>query len=267
MPSFVVDIPDGQLYGVEAGHGAPVIFLHAGVCDHRMWQFQIDDLSADIRAIAYDRRGFGQSFSKDVEFDDVDDLLVVMDTLKLEKAILVGCSMGGGVALEFALRFPDRVAGLFLVASSMRGAPVPAATAQEDAIEAEYERIEAAADDKALNQFEADVWLEGVGQKSGRVAPELRALFLEMNGTQISHPHPGRHVQRSPYFERLGEIDVPTLLLAGTYDFSYYRHVNEMAAERISDSVNHMIEGSAHLPNMDNVDQFNALLSDFLAQF
>jgi pimeloyl-ACP methyl ester carboxylesterase len=267
LSEYSIDVLNASFHVHEQGQGLPVIFLHAGVCDQRMWYHQLSNLSDDVRGIAYDRRGFGQTSSATGTYDDKDDLIALMDQLKIERAVMVGCSMGGGLAIEAALACPDRVSGLFLVASSMRGAPIPPQTELEDQLDEQYEALEQAEDPDALNQFEADLWLEGVGQKAGRTGEANRALFLEMNARHMQLDEGLEHSHRKPFFDRLSEIKVPTLLLAGALDFSYYRITNAKAAELIAGAEEHVFDNSAHLPSMDNPERFNKLLSDFLAQY
>src|SRR5690606_2132072 len=102
--------------------GIPVIFLHAGVCDHRMWASQIEAVAAaGYRAIAYTRRGFGDAQSPDEPFSHLDDLEALLTISGIHAAVLVGCSMGGGLAIDFALRHPGRTVGLVLSGTAITG--------------------------------------------------------------------------------------------------------------------------------------------------
>ena len=86
------------------GRGDPIVFLHAAVCDSRMWRVQLDAIGASHRAIAYDRRGFGETRAEKEDFSSVADLLAVIGAAgNGAPAILVGCSQGGRVALDAAL--------------------------------------------------------------------------------------------------------------------------------------------------------------------
>ncbi|MEH2558176.1 pimeloyl-ACP methyl ester carboxylesterase [Bradyrhizobium algeriense] len=108
------------------GDGDPVVFLHAAVCDSRMWRAQLDAVGASNKAIAYDRRGFGETRAEKEDFSAVADLLAVIDAVgNGAPAILVGCSQGGRVALDTALLHPSHVRALVLIAPAVSGAPEP----------------------------------------------------------------------------------------------------------------------------------------------
>jgi pimeloyl-ACP methyl ester carboxylesterase len=106
------------------GGGDPVIFLHAGVADSRMWRAQMQVVGATHRAISYDRRGFGATRAQREDYSAVADLEAVADALGGgAPAILVGCSQGGRVAIDAALAHPSRARGLVLIAPAVSGAP------------------------------------------------------------------------------------------------------------------------------------------------
>jgi len=95
----------------------PLVFLHAGVCDGRMWDGAMAAAAGQRAALRMDRRGFGQTrISAPRPHAWIDDLRAVLDALGLDRVELVGCSQGGRIAIDFALAWPERVAGLTLVA-------------------------------------------------------------------------------------------------------------------------------------------------------
>ena len=115
--------------GQRLGPGHPIVFLHAGVCDRRMWHAVAPRYAARGRTIAYDRRGYGLTRADPEDHAQVADLLAVLDALTDgEPAILVGASAGGRVALDMALLHPARVRALVLVAPNIAGAPAPSMT-------------------------------------------------------------------------------------------------------------------------------------------
>jgi pimeloyl-ACP methyl ester carboxylesterase len=103
------------------GAGIPVIFLHAGLADSRMWGAQADELARDFDVIRPDTRGFGRSEMPPGRWSPEADLLALIDELELKPAHLVGCSMGGGIAIDFALLHPERISKLVLVGAAVSG--------------------------------------------------------------------------------------------------------------------------------------------------
>ncbi|WP_235612598.1 alpha/beta fold hydrolase, partial [Achromobacter xylosoxidans] len=122
----VFEVPHGHavLAAEAVGDGIPVIFLHAAVCDRRMWGAQLAGMGAGYRAIAYDRRGAGDTRAAAGTHSAIADLMAVMDAAAGDApAILVGCSQGARVALDAALAHPARVRGLVLISPTVAGAP------------------------------------------------------------------------------------------------------------------------------------------------
>ncbi|WP_271575724.1 alpha/beta fold hydrolase [Bradyrhizobium sp. CCBAU 11361] len=99
------------------GSGTPTVFLHANVCDKRMWRAQLNGMGARHKAVAYDRRGFGETRAEPEDFSALADLVAVLEaTADGKPAVLVGCSLGGRIALDAAIRHPSRVRALILIA-------------------------------------------------------------------------------------------------------------------------------------------------------
>jgi len=195
--TFVVDVPGARLAGEVSGNGPVVVFLHAGIADRRMWRTEMDRLSIDHRVIAYGRRGFGKSEARERSFSHVDDLIAVLDHNRAERAVLVGCSQGGRIAIDLALMHPERVSALVLVAPAVTGAPSPAT--YPPSIAAHIEELESAEEDQDLdrvNELEAWFWLDGPSSQEGRVQGPLRDLFLDMNSIALHHPEIGEERSR-----------------------------------------------------------------------
>ena len=115
------DLNGARFYYEVAGAGHPLVLLHAGICDSRMWDGQVAAFAQHYQVVRYDLRGFGQTASVDGSFAHHHDLLALLNHLGIEKTYLLGCSMGGSAALDFALEQPERVAALILVGSSPSG--------------------------------------------------------------------------------------------------------------------------------------------------
>jgi pimeloyl-ACP methyl ester carboxylesterase len=261
---FAVDIGGATLAGLEQGEGLPVVFLHAGVCDKRMWLDQMQAAAdAGWHAVAYDRRGYGETTSPDEAFSHLDDLEAVLDALDIHAAVLVGCSMGGGLAVDFALAHPGRVIGLVLIGTSITGAPW-SATAEERAIEMAEEDAWERGDLDLLNKVQAHEWLDGPRTQSGRVGGATRALFLDMNARALEKPQLTKEEGRPDAWGRIEDINAPTLLVVGDEDFTALVDRHETLSETMPNAFAVVLEGAAHIPSIEKPDLVNSLLLQFL---
>jgi pimeloyl-ACP methyl ester carboxylesterase len=257
---FAIDVGGATLAGLEQGEGLPVVFLHAGVCDKRMW---LDQMQAVAHAVAYDRRGYGETTSPDEAFSHLDDLEAVLDALDIHAAVLVGCSMGGGLAVDFALAHPGRVIGLVLIGTSITGAPW-SATAEERAIEMAEEDAWERGDLDLLNKVQAHEWLDGPRSQSGRVGGSVRSLFLDMNDKALSKPGLTQEEARPDAWGRVEQINSPALLIVGDEDFTALVDRHETLSETMPNAFAVVLEGVAHIPSIEKPDLVNSLLLQFL---
>ena len=248
------------------GSGDPVIFLHANVCDRRMWRDQLDTIGASRKAVAYDRRGFGQTRAEREDFSAVSDLKAVMDaTAGSAPAILVGCSQGGRIAIDMALLHPSSVRGLVLIAPSVAGAPPPEHSREIRQLMAQAD-AEASRGLEQANAVKARLWLDGPLAPEGRVGGEARRLFLEMNGIALRSPPFGSDLDAVPAYQRLGEISVPTLVIWGDLDFPTIQERSRHLASRIPNASGQVLAGAAHLPSLERPAEVTRLVAAFLNQ-
>ncbi|MBJ3783724.1 alpha/beta fold hydrolase [Devosia sediminis] len=261
---FAIEIGGATLAGLERGEGLPVVFLHAGVCDKRMWLDQMQAVDeAGWHAIAYDRRGYGETTSPDEAFSHLDDLEALLDALDIHAAVLVGCSMGGGLAVDFALAHPGRVIGLVLIGTSITGAPW-SATAEERAIEMAEEDAWERGDLDLLNKVQAHEWLDGPRAQSGRVGDPARALFFDMNAKALGKPQLTLEEERPDAWTRLEDVNTPALLMVGDEDFTALIDRHETLSETMPNAFAVMLEGVAHIPSIEKPELVNALILEFL---
>lgn len=261
---FDLEIGAATLSGIELGEGLPVVFLHAGVTDKRMWLSQMEAVAEEgWHAIAYDRRGFGETTAADEAFNGVDDLEAVLDALDIHAAVFVGCSLGGGLAIDFALRDPGRVIGLVLIGTSVTGAPWTA-TQAEEMIEAAEEDAYERGDLDMLNRVQAHEWLDGPRAQGGRVTGPARELFLEMNGIALRKPELTLEERSPAAWARVAEIRAPTLLMVGDEDFTALIDRHDHLSEEMPNAFAAVLEGVAHIPSIERPDLVNTLLLQFL---
>jgi len=249
------------------GGGAPVVFLHAAVADVRMWSDQLIGVAVRNKAIAYDRRGFGKTRYVQEDHSSVADLMAVLDALADgRKAVLVGCSQGGRLALDAALEHPARVSGLVLVAPNVTGAYEPDKSPEISNLLAEQAKAIKDGDIDRVNAIKAHLWLDGPLQSEGRVSGRARDLFLGMNSIVLRAPAAGSDldvVQIPPAFDRLAELKVPALMIWGELDFPHIKERCQVVANRMTNCAALEIAGSAHLPSLDKPNDVTAAIVQF----
>ncbi|MEO0827833.1 MAG: alpha/beta hydrolase [Cyanobacteria bacterium J06639_16] len=262
---FSLPIGSAQLAGERAGDGEPLVFLHAGVADRRMWLSQMAELSDGHYTVAYDRRGFGETTTTDEAFSHVEDLRELLDQLDISTGTLIGCSQGGRVAIDFVLAYPQRVNALVLISPAISGAPVPEAFPSEiQALMAALDEADEADDLDQINAIEANLWLDGPTSPAGRVGGGLRELFLDMNGIALGMPELTQEIEPASAYEKLSNLSLSTLVIWGELDFPHIKECCRYIVESIPAAQGIEIAATAHLPNLEKPETINELLQDFL---
>jgi pimeloyl-ACP methyl ester carboxylesterase len=245
--------------------GRPLVLLHAGVADSRMWQAQAQAFGAAHSLLRYDRRGFGQSRTLEpAAHSHLGDLWAVMDAAGLQQAVLIGCSQGGRIALDAALAKPQRVHALVLVAPAVSGAPRADLAGPAAALDAAIEVASEAADLDAVNELEAQLWLDGPASPRGRVSGSARTLFLDMNGIALRAADAGPCVEPPSAWECLPSIQAPTTVIWGHLDLPHVQARCEHLVQGIPQARPVRMAGVAHLPPLEAPARFNAELQAVL---
>jgi 3-oxoadipate enol-lactonase len=252
-----------RIHYERSGAGFPVILLHAGIADSRMWEPQVAAFNQHFDVIRPDTRGFGDSELPAIRWSPVGDLLALVDELHLKPAHLVGCSMGGALAIDFALDHPERVSKLVLVGTAISGATFGKKYPE---LWAEAKAADEAHDLAALNLAEMRLFLDGPGRPAGYVKSPLRELFLDMNGRALkSDFEAAPREELDPLaIERLYEITAPTLLVIGDADVPPVFDSTNLLMETVTGARKAIIPDAAHLPNLEHPEEFNRLVLDFL---
>lgn len=262
---FEIRFDNAILRGESAGFGVPVVFLHAGVADRRMWGPQMQALAAEgYHVISYDRRGHGETESPDEPFSHLVDLEAVLDQLGVHAAVLVGSSMGGALAIDFALEHPGRTIGLVLVGTALSGAEAPEWPEEAELLEDARAYAEERGNIDSVNRIEAHLWLDGPLSENGRVEGPVRELFLTMNGLALRHPALTEEEEPDPAVANLHLVTAPVLLVVGELDFPHIVDRHDELSELLENAFAVVLEDTAHLPSLERPDLFDPLLLEFL---
>lgn len=252
-------------YYEMAGAGAPLVLVHAGICDSRMWDDQVAVFAQHYQVVRYDLRGYGQTPAVAGPFAHHDDLYALLQYLGIERAHLLGCSMGGSACLDFALAYPTMVETLILVGSSPSGyranRPLPAQLPAVDEALQRGDFVQAA-------ELEVQIWVDGIGRTPEQLSPALRERVRAMNTIalqnevlELGEPRP----LEPPAVERLHELQVPILLLVGDLDQPRALDGIAFMAEHLPNVRKTVMPGTAHLPNLEQPARFNELVLNFWA--
>ncbi len=263
MSIGLAPVSGGQLaYDVD-GEGLPLVLVHAGICDRRMWDGVWETLAAGHRVVRYDARGFGESGPATASFSPRADLVALLDHLGIGRAALCGVSYGGQIVVETALEYPQRVGALALVCCAVDWdtAPTDLVTRMDEADEVGGE-----GDVERAVELELRIWLDGYGRPEP-LDPMVReavrtmnlrvwTLALERTGSSVALVPPAS--------SRLGSVGVPTLVVAGEYDVPFMTESCRSMAAAVPGARFELVSGVAHLPPMERPAVFASLLLDFL---
>jgi len=265
---WFVQTEGARLYAEVSGDGPAVVFLHPGLWDSRTWDPQFASFAERYRVLRYDARGYGRSTRPEpgVPYSHVRDLVAVLDDVGIERAALVGCSMGGGIEIDFALEYPQRAAALVLVAPGLGGFE---GTAEEEAAweawsaerEAAIERAVEAGDLERAQDLRLQMLAPlGTDDEAGR---RIREIAFD-NMHELTMDESGEESIDSPAAGRLGEIDMPTLVLPADHDPPWHTRICDVLLAGIPNARLVQIPGTDHVINMRRPSEFNRVVLAFL---
>jgi pimeloyl-ACP methyl ester carboxylesterase len=258
------EVNGARVYYEVAGEGEPLVLVHAGIADSRMWEGQIAAFAERYRVVRYDLRGFGKSEMVEGPFSHHEDLRGLLDALGVERAHLVGCSMGGGAVLDFALEYPERIGNLVLVGSAIGGFRPDFGPPKEwDELVAADE----AGDLERISELEVRMWVDGPGRSPEDVDASIRDLVREMNliALKTEAAELGEEWEpEPPASDRLYNIHAPTLLIVGDEDQPRIFAAADLLEKELPNERKVLMHGTAHLPNMERPEEFNRLVLEFL---
>jgi 3-oxoadipate enol-lactonase len=261
-----VDVEHGTLWYEGAGDGPAVVLIHPGLWDARAWDAQFHIFAQRYRVVRYDLRGYGRSSRPEpgVAYSHVRDLAAVLDAAKIDRTAIVGCSIGGAIALDFALTHPDRVTALVVAAAPLGGLQD---TTDE---EAWFEERLAGMDDavrsgdlEGARRVQMSIWAPlGIDDPKGR---RIFELSME-NIHELTMDESGAEALDPPAAARLSQIDVPTLVLPADHDPPFFLRASATIAAGIPDARILRLANVDHAIPMRAPDAFNEAVLAFLGE-
>lgn len=243
----------------DEGSGPALLLVHGHPFDRTMWRPQLAHFSATHRVLAPDLRGYGEtpvSESKTAMHTFATDLVELLDQLPADRCFLGGLSMGGQIAMEFARLFPDRLDGLLLAATS----PVAESPAGRRNRTETAERLLR----EGMHGYADEVLRKMVAPRSSEVDDHVLGMMRSAPPEGAAAALRGR-AERPDYVESLRAIRVPTLVVVGSQDEFTPIADAELIHRTVPGSELVVIEGAAHLPNLERPAEFNAALARLLS--
>ncbi|MBL8076713.1 MAG: alpha/beta hydrolase [Anaerolineales bacterium] len=254
-----IETSGAKMYYETAGKGFPLVFLHAGGLDLRMWNNQIDYFSSSYRVVCYDVPGCGRSTAPTEPFTDAEVLRTLLKHLGIEKACLIGESLGGRIAIDFTLEYQEMVKGLILSGPGLGGYEWSKEyTEQIEKIFSYAEKGDALA--------ATEEWLKHPHLIPAMRNPSLRDWVRQMNLDNAKlwvQGLPERPLQ-PPAIKRLREVSVPTQIIVGELDVPDIYSICDLLMGSIAGARKTVIQGAGHLVSMEKPDEFNEIMFQFL---
>ena len=253
-----------RLFYSVKGEGEPLVLIHGGPFgDHRIWDYQVDSLASKYKVICFDKRGHGKSDIPIDAFSHLEDLKSLMDALELRKITLIGSSAGGALAIDFALQYSEMVKDLVLVCPALNGYPYPPNFISEMVniyITGQSEGPEA-----AIQKFMSNPFYEYVFPSPNRADARAKVNQIVKESTNFIRWNPMWETELKPSsYERLGEIQLPILIVSADKDSEIVLKIGEYIHEKIEHAQEVMMKDCGHFPNVEKPEEFNQIVLDFL---
>lgn len=252
MQTEFFEFDKGKLYFEVVGEGEPIVFIHGFTLDRRMWKPQVDEFSKKFKVITHDLRGFGKSSTPVDKYSHHEDLKALLDHLGISEAHIIGLSLGGEIALDFAVSYPDMVKTLTLADSSLGGykSTVDWNVHPELGLDKAKENW--------LNHHVFDKTRENI-----EATFLLKQIVSDYSGWHWFNNDPREKVSPST-IEQIQNINIPTTIIIGEYDLSYFKDIADILNNKIPNSNKVIIKNSGHMSNLENIEQFNKTIEQQL---
>lgn len=257
--SGYIDVDGANIHYEITGSGPTLVLIHGFALDSRLWDSQIEAFSKKYKVLRYDLRGFGKSdLPGSKPYSHSKDLKVLLDHLEIATVYILGLSLGGMVAIDFALKYPEKVDALITADSALDGF---------DLIEfgKSFENVVNLAFSSGIDEAKAyfgSLDLFKPASKIPAVADHLWNILADYSGWHFMNENPANWSD-PPAIQQLEKIQSPTLVIIGENDSSEFHEISDILDQEIIGSRKEVILGVGHLSNLENPEKFNEVVGGF----
>jgi pimeloyl-ACP methyl ester carboxylesterase len=264
-----IQVADSRIYYEATGRGKPLLFLHGGFLDHRMWEHQREVFSGNHLVITCDLRGSGLTKNGDSAYLMAEGIRILMDSLHIKQADLVGHSLGAIVALDLSITHPERVRRLVLYSPGYR--EFKELLPGDSVIRRNGKKMEEAwtkkKDTAAVAELFTQTWFDGPFRHPAEANKWERPKALQMALFKARSGFSNEPLMDSfPVQPRLKELRMPVLVVTGDLDNAMIHAIADSFSTYIPGMRRAVIPGTAHMANMEKFIDFNSILEDFLSR-
>jgi len=261
-----VEVGEAKLYYEEMGEGHPLVMLHGGFLDSRMWDSQFEAFAKDYRVIRYDARNHGKSEGVPGSFSHFDDLATLLEQLEIQKAVLMGLSLGGRTIIDFSIAHPEKVTSIVLASPGASGYELTS-----EALSENTEQMMKAFSDgdlpRATEYFQRS-WTDGPSRAPSDVDSVVRETVrsMAMNTVENWNLECVSNDLEPPAMGRLAEIRAPALVVVGDLDMPGILEIADAIDANVDGAEVVVMSGVAHMVNMEKPQEFNGIVLGYLAR-
>jgi pimeloyl-ACP methyl ester carboxylesterase len=263
LQSRSINVGDAVIRYEISGEGTPLVLVHGWAQDLTIWDAQVPAFAQHHRVIRYDRRGYGKSTGDADATADPMDLRILLDSLGIRSAYILGLSAGSRTALNFAVAFPDRVKALVVYGQALLPgfAPVPDGPTPVMIFReiAQKQGLDSAG--RALMAHQ----LSWVPEDRTDVREVLKAVWTRYSGRDLLDPRPESGRVPHARLDQIAMLRVPTLVISGDHDLPLFLQVADTLVRRIAGAQRVLIPNAGHGAHFARPMEFNAAVLRFLA--
>jgi pimeloyl-ACP methyl ester carboxylesterase len=257
-----VNVGDAEIHYELSGQGNTVVLIHGWAQDLTIWDDQVAAFAPRYRVLRYDRRGYGNSTGHADPTADPDDLRILLDSLGIRSATVLGLSGGSGAALNFAVAFPDRVHALVLYGQGPPEGfqPMPAGPRPGEL----FGPIARKHGLDSLRKFVGSLRMGWEPPNRPDYRDRLNRMWSRYDGRDLLDPRPPSGRVPRARMDQLTQIRVPTLLIVGDHERPLQRMVADTLTRRIPNARQIVITDGGHGAHFAQPESFNAAVLEFL---